>query len=68
MLSEDKIEIIYTEISGFKSDFARKTNEIKDFLSKYNFELKESYNIASFSFMSNLKSADNLFVKKINKN
>jgi len=68
MLSEGKIEIIYTEISGFKSDFVRKTNEIKDFLSKYNFELKQSYNIASFSLMSNLKSTDNLFVKKTNNN
>jgi len=68
MLSEGKIEIIYTEISGFKNDFDRKINEIKDFLGKYNFELKESYNIASFSLMSNLKSTDNLFVKKTNNN
>ena len=48
--------------------FVRKTNEIKDFLSKYNFELKQSYNIASFSLMSNLKSTDNLFIKKTNNN
>ncbi len=64
LLSEGKIEIIYTEISGFKTNFDKKVNEIKEFLATYDFELKKSYNISSFSMMSNLKSTDNLFVKK----
>jgi len=65
LLSQGKIGLIYTEISGFKKTFDNKVDKIVKLLDKYNFELKKVYNIPSFSIFSNLKSTDNLFVKKI---
>lgn len=68
LLSKGKIGLIYTEISGFKKIFNNKVEEIVNLLAEYDFELKKSYKISSFSMFSNLKSTDNLFVKKsINK-
>jgi len=64
LLSQGKIGLIYTEISGFKKTFNIKVEEIVKFLGKYGFELKKTYTIPSFSMFSNLKSTDNLFVKK----
>ena len=64
LLSQGKIGLIYTEISGFKKTFNIKVEEIIKFLGKYDFELKKAYTIPSFSMFSNLKSTDNLFVKK----
>jgi len=64
LLSEGKIKLIYTEISGFKKNFEFKSNKIINLLKKYNFSLKKVYPINSFSFLSNLKSTDNLFLKK----
>jgi len=66
LLSEGKIEVIYTEISGFKKNFDYKFNKVVQLLKKYNFTLKKVYPIQSFSFLSNLKSTDNLFIKKDN--
>lgn len=64
LLSNGKIGLIYTEISGFKKTFHTRVNEIVKLLDKYNFELKKTYNISSFSMLSNLKATDNIFVKK----
>ena len=64
LLSNGKIDVIYTEISGFKKTFDTKVNEIVKLLKSYNFELKKTYKISSFSMFSNLKATDNLFVKK----
>ena len=68
LLSKGKIGLIYTEISGFKKIFNNKVEEIVNLLAEYDFELKKSYKISSFSMFSNLKSTDNLFVKKSIKN
>jgi FkbM family methyltransferase len=65
LLSQGKIGLIYTEISGFKKTFDNKMDKIVKLLDKYNFELKKVYNIHSLGIFSNLKSTDNLFVKKI---
>tara|TARA_B100000780_G_scaffold100588_1_gene70233 strand:- start:1526 stop:2281 length:756 start_codon:yes stop_codon:yes gene_type:complete len=64
LLSNGKIGLIYTEISGFKKTFHTRVNEIVKLLDKYDFELKKTYNISSFSMLSNLKATDNIFVKK----
>ena len=64
MLSKGKIELIYSEISGAKKGFSNKVDEIVKFLQKYNFELKKTWNYPHFSFLSNLKATDNLFIKK----
>ena len=37
---------------------------IIDFLSSYNFELKKKYQIKSLSILSDLNASDNLFVNK----
>ena len=63
MLSEGKIGLIYTEISGAKKGFDLKVQEIVDFLNKYNFDLNKTWNYPHFSFLSNLKATDNLFIK-----
>ena len=68
LLSQGKIGLIYTEISGFKKTFDDKVDKIVKFLAKYDLELKKAYTIPSFSFFSNLKSTDNLFVRKSNNN
>ena len=65
LLSQNKIGIIYTEISGMKKEFNHKVDNIVKYLDKYNFELKKVYKIRSVSLISNLKATDNLFVKKI---
>lgn len=64
LLSKDKIGLIYTEISGVKKGFDSKVNEIVALLNKYNFQLKKTWNYPHFSFLSNLKATDNLFIKK----
>jgi FkbM family methyltransferase len=64
LLSQGKIGLIYTEISGFKKTFDDKVNKIIKLLDKYGFELKKVYKINSFSWFSNLKATDNLFIKK----
>jgi FkbM family methyltransferase len=64
LLSEDRIGLIYTEISGVKKGFDSKVDEIVKLLNKYNFQLKKTWNFPHFSFLSNLKATDNLFIKK----
>ena len=64
MLSKGKIGLIYTEISGEKKGFDIKVQEIVEFLDKYNFDLNKTWNYPHFSFLSNLKATDNLFIKK----
>ena len=64
LLTKGKIKLIYTEISGFKKNFQQKSNKLINFLKRYNFTLIKVYPIKSFSFLSNLKSTDNLFIKK----
>jgi len=63
LLAEGKIGLIYTEISGTKKGFDLKVEEIVKLLNKYNFELKKTWNYPHFSFLSNLKATDNLFIK-----
>ena len=64
LLAEGKIGLIYTEISGAKKRFDLKVDEIVNYLNKYNFELKKTWNYPHFSFLSNLKATENLFIKK----
>ena len=64
LLSKGKINLIYTEISGFKKTFHNKVDEIVKLLEKYDFKLEKTYNISSFSIFSNLKATDNIFIKK----
>lgn len=64
LLANNKIGLIFTEISGFKEKFDHKVKLIVDLLNKYNFKLKKVYKINSVSLFSNLKATDNLFVKK----
>ena len=64
LLSQGKIGLIYTEISGSKKKFDHKVEKIIKLLNKYNFELKKVYSMPTFSIFSNLKSTDNLFIKK----
>ena len=64
LLKQNKINIIYTEISETKKKFLEKEKNVIDFLSSYNFELKKKYQIRSLSVLSNLKATDNLFVNK----
>ena len=64
LLSKNKIKLIYTEISGTKKNFNNKVKDIVDMLAKYNFEHKKIYKMPIFSFLSGLKSTDNLFVSK----
>ena len=64
LLSENKINIIYTEISETKKKFIEKEKNVIDLLNSYNFELKKKYQIKSFSILSGLRASDNLFVNK----
>tara|TARA_B100000686_G_scaffold346570_1_gene433530 strand:+ start:321 stop:1031 length:711 start_codon:yes stop_codon:yes gene_type:complete len=64
LLSENKINLIYTEISETKKKFLEKEKSIINFLNSYNFELKKKYQIRSFSVLSGLRATDNLFVNK----
>ena len=64
LLEQNKINIIYTEISETKKSFLEKEKSIIDFLNSYNFELKKKYQIKSFSFLSGLKASDNIFINK----
>ena len=63
LLAEGKIGLIYVEISGTKKGFDLKVEKIVKLLNKYNFELKKTWNYPHFSFLSNLKATDNLFIK-----
>ena len=64
LLSENKIKAIYTEICSNKKDYNNKSNDIKNFLKKYNFEHIKSYKIPTLGFLSELKATDDLFVIK----
>lgn len=64
LLEQNKINIIYTEISETKKRFLEKEKSVIDFLNSYNFELKKKYQIKSFSILSDLKASDNLFINK----
>ena len=64
LLEQNKIGIIYTEISETKKRFLEKEKSVIDFLNSYNFELKKKYQIKSFSILSGLKASDNLFINK----
>ena len=64
LLAQNKINIIYTEISETKKRFLEKEKSVIDFLNSYNFELKKKYQIKSFSILSGLRASDNLFVNK----
>ena len=64
LLSENRINIIYTEISETKKNFFEKEKSITNLLNSYNFELKRKYQIKSFSVLSGLRATDNLFVNK----
>ena len=63
-LSENKIKVIYTEISAPKAKYRNKVNEIGNFLKKYNFEHVKSFKMPILGFLSGLKGSDNLFVHK----
>jgi len=64
LLSQSKIKVIYTEICSKKKDYNNKSNEIKVFLKKYNFEHIKSYKIPTLGFLSKIKATDDLFVFK----
>ena len=64
LLSENRINIIFTEISETKKNFFEKEKSIINLLNSYNFELKRKYQIKSFSVLSGLRATDNLFVNK----
>ena len=63
-LRESKIHTIYIEIAETKKNYNIKKDFIEKYLREYNFELKFSLPIRSFSFLSNLKATDNLFINK----
>jgi len=63
LLINNKINVIYVEISEKNENFEKKNDEIKNYLKKFGFKLEKSYPIKSFSFLSNLKATDNLFIK-----
>ena len=64
LLSENKINVIYTEISDTKKNFIEKEKYIINFLNSYGFELKKKYPVRSLSILSGLKATDNLFVNR----
>ena len=64
LLSENKINVIYTEISDTKKNFLEKEKYIINFLNGYDFELKKKYQIRSLSILSGLRATDNLFVNR----
>ena len=64
LLSENKIKVIYTEISDTKIDFKEKEKSTIDFLNDYNFDLKKIYRNKTFSILSGLRVTDNLFINK----
>ncbi len=68
LLEKNKINIIYVEIIESKLNYDIKKKKVIEFLKKNNFNLKKSYKINSFSFLSGLKGSDNLFVNSKNEN
>ncbi len=64
LLSENRIKVIYTEISSTKINFKKKEKDTIDFLNSCNFDLKKIYKNKIFSILSGLKVTDNLFVNK----
>jgi FkbM family methyltransferase len=64
LLSENKIKIIYTEISSTKINFKEKEKNTIDFLNSYNFDLRKIYKNKTFSTLSGLRVTDNLFVNR----
>jgi FkbM family methyltransferase len=68
ILSKNKINVIYTEIIETKENYNKKNDLFVNYLNKHGFKLKVSLPIRSFSFMSNLKGTDNLFINENFKN
>lgn len=64
LLLQNKIYLIYTEISESKKEFDKKENTVFNFLNRHNFELKKKYQIKSASFLSDIRATDNIFVNK----
>ena len=64
LLSENKIKVIYTEISSTKINFKEKEKNTIDFLNSYNFDLRKIYKNKTFSTLSGLRVTDNLFVNR----
>ena len=62
LLEKNKIHSIYVEIADTKSNYDNKKYLIEEHLKKNNFILKFSLPIKSFSYLSNLKATDNLFI------
>lgn len=63
LLSENKINVIYVEISEKKENYKKKAYQIKSYLERFGFKLEKSQKNKSFSFFSNLEASDNLFIK-----
>ena len=59
-----KLAKAYIEIASTKINYNDKKDFIVNYLKKFGFVLKESFSIKSFSFLSNLKASDNLFINK----
>ena len=64
LLSENKIKVIYTEISSTKINFKEKEKNTIDFLNSYNFDLRKIYKNKTLSILSGLRVTDNLFVNR----
>ena len=64
LLSENKIKVIYTEISDTKINFKEKEKSTIDILNDYNFDLRKTYSTWGLALTSGLKATDNLFVHK----
>ena len=62
-LNNNKVKVIYTEISDKKKFFVSKKNKIIAYLKKFNYKLVKEYPIKSVGFLSDLYSSDILFVK-----
>ena len=63
-LSENKIKVIYTEISATKTQYTNKVSEIVNFLEKYNFDHVKTFKMPILGFLSGLKGSDHVFVHK----
>ena len=64
LLSENKINVIYTEIGSTKINFKEKEKNTIDFLNSYNFDLRKIYKNKTLSILSGLRVTDNLFVNR----
>ena len=64
LLSENKIGLIYTEISATKKEYNNKVEEIENFLKKNNFKHKKIFKMPILNVLSDLKGSDHLFLHK----